>query len=233
MSIPELLAYSAGLVTAFNPCGIALLPSYLLYLLSGRVQKNHWQWVNGMVAGVLTTLGMVVVFGVASLVLSALGHRLFEAVPIFSLFMAMLLVILAFFTWRGSLTMVSLPGTAFFSALQKTFERGSPQAFVVYGLSYGMVSLTCSLPVFMVVVGEGLMRDWTTEILLFGAYALGIATVVVGLSTITAVARSVVERLIQQIMPMIQKASAVLIFGAALYLAGYWLLGPGFSTVFP
>ncbi|PSR25788.1 MAG: hypothetical protein C7B47_11260 [Sulfobacillus thermosulfidooxidans] len=232
MSIPELLAYSAGLVTAFNPCGVALLPSYLLYLLSGRVNPGHWKWTGGIKAGLLTSFGVVVIFGVASLVLSLIGHILFQIVPIFSLLMALFLIILAIFTWRGSLTFGTIPGTKALSGLQRTFERGSAPAFIAYGLSYGMVSLTCSLPVFMVVVSESLNHPGTSAVTVYGAFALGVATVITGLSTVTAITRSVVERVINQITPMVQKLSAMIMVAAAFYLGWYWLLGPGLSTVF-
>jgi cytochrome c biogenesis protein CcdA len=204
----------------------------LLYLLSGRVRKTQWHWFDGVVAGILTTVGATIIFAAASLLLSTLGHVLFEMVPIISLFMAVFLVILAVFTWRGSLNFGTIPGTGMISNLQKTFERGSPQAFIAYGLSFGMVSLTCSLPVFMVVVGEGLNRPLSAETALYSAFALGLGTIIIGLSTITAVARVFVERLIYQVMPMVQKASAVIMIAAAVYLAWYWLVGPGLSTVF-
>jgi multisubunit Na+/H+ antiporter MnhB subunit len=54
--------------------------------------------------------------------------------------------------------------------------------------------------------------------------------VITGLSAITALARTLVERLIAQIVPMVQKLSALIIMGAACYLAWYWLLGPGLGV---
>ena len=232
MSIPILLAFTAGLVTAFNPCGIALLPSYLLYLLSGRVRKTRWQWFNGAIAGILTTVGAAVVFGGASLLLSSVGQVLFEIVPVVSLLMAGFLVVLAIFTWRGSLKFNAIPGTGMIAGLQRIFERGSAEAFIAYGMSFGMVSLTCSLPVFMVVVGEGLSRPLPAQVLLYGAFAVGLGTVITGLSTVTAVTRVFVERVIEQVMPMVQKASAVIMIAAASYLVWYWIVGPGLATVF-
>lgn len=46
---------AAGTVTAFNPCGIALLPSYLMYLLS-----------NGLVVFLAYSVGMGIVVTVLS-----------------------------------------------------------------------------------------------------------------------------------------------------------------------
>lgn len=144
--------------------------------------------------------------------------------------MALFLVILAVFTWRGSLSFGSIPGTQALSRLQRFFERGTASAFIVYGLSYGMVSLTCSLPVFMVVVAGNLTTNGMNSWLVYVAFALGVTTVITGLSAITALARTVVERVIAQIVPMVQKLSAIIMVGAALYLAWYWLLGPGLGV---
>jgi cytochrome c biogenesis protein CcdA len=232
LSVPDVLAYSAGLLTAFNPCGVVLLPSYLLYLLSGRVFPSQWRWANGIKAGLLTSLGVSAIFGVASIVLSLVGHVLFRIVPMFSLIMVLFLLILAIFTWRGSLGFGRIPGTQSLSRLQRFFEQGSALAFITYGLSYGMVSLTCSLPVFMVVIVAHLSTNGMASWLVYAAFTLGVATVITGLSAVTAVARSLVERVIAQIIPMVQKLSALIMVGAALYLVWYWLLGPGLPTVF-
>lgn len=45
---------------------------------------------------------------------------------------------------------------------------GFGAVFIAYGLSDGMVSLTCSLPVFMVVVNECLNHPGTSVLTVYG-----------------------------------------------------------------
>ncbi len=66
---PLALAFAAGLLAAFNPCGFALLPAYLAYFVgvAGEERASPLR-VTGraLVASATLTLGFAVVFGAAS-----------------------------------------------------------------------------------------------------------------------------------------------------------------------
>ncbi|QQE78463.1 cytochrome c biogenesis CcdA family protein [Alicyclobacillus sp. SO9] len=230
MAIPWFVAFTAGMIGAFNPCGIALLPSYLMYLLSDRIETNQNPWYVGLRSGILITIGFVVVFGAAGFLVGLIGHLLFAAVPFISLLVAILLLIAAVFTWRGTLSIKWSFGT-WTERLEQIFRRGSNGSFVVYGISYGLVSLTCSLPVFLAVVAEGLSTGTRGVILLFAAYTLGMGVVITLLSLLTMLTRTFVIRFIRSTIPIIQKLSALVMAAGGLYLVWYWVFGPGFQTV--
>jgi len=72
------IAFGAGVVTFFNPCGFALLPAYVSYYLSernnpavaGRRLKSSWK---GLSLGLIVSAGFFTVFGALGLAFSLLG----------------------------------------------------------------------------------------------------------------------------------------------------------------
>ena len=65
------LVLTAGVLAAFNPCGVAMLPSYVVYLLGGEKRRS----MDGLWAGLLMTLGFLMIFTVAGLASMAFTTR--------------------------------------------------------------------------------------------------------------------------------------------------------------
>ncbi len=218
-----LLALSSGMVVAFNPCGVGLLPSYLALLLSRQGKRGTW--LRGLGAGMAMTAGFVLLFGIAGIVVASLGRILFILAPITSILMAMLLLVMAVALWRGrglGIPVAGLPGW-----IQRWSKNGVRWPFFLYGVSYGLVSLTCSLPVFLAVDAVGFHQGIMVGLIRYIVFALGMGIIVTGLSMVTVEARSLAERLIHTVVPSIHKLSAVVMAGASFYLLWYWIGGPG------
>lgn len=231
MPFQDLLAFSAGMVTAFNPCGVALLPSYLAYLLSGRVEAGRLGWLDGLRSGILMTLGFVLLFGLAGLLIGVVGQVVFVVAPIISLLLAVGLLVLAVFVWRGHLGRGLALGQAA-SRLERIFRRGSTLSFFAYGVSYGLASLSCSLPVFLAVAAQGMAGGLAHGSEIFAYFAAGMGVVVTVLSMMATGARHVVQNVIRDVLPAVQKLSAVVMVAGSGYLFWYWVWGPGLRTVF-
>src|SRR6266545_921464 len=77
--LPFGYAYAAGMVAAFNPCGILLVPSLVAYYLgSDEVAGSGW-WSRAsraLVFGVSASLGFVALFGGVGLILVVGGRAL-------------------------------------------------------------------------------------------------------------------------------------------------------------
>lgn len=225
MTFSWMVAGAAGMVAAFNPCGIALLPSYLMYLLSGRIERPAWGYLEGLRAGALMTIGFVLLFGVAGLLVTSAGQVLFGAAPYISILMAVLLWITALFVWRESLHFV-LPTTRWTARLEQVFTRGSSGSFFAYGVGYGLASLSCSLPVFISVASQGFGVGFAHGLGVFFAYAVGMGAVITVFSVAATTARTALENFIRTALPYVQKLSAMIMVVAGGYLMWYWLLGP-------
>lgn len=230
MVFSGILAFSAGLVVAFNPCGAALLPSYLVYLLSAPgFAKSRQGWFVGLQSGLLISGGFALLFALAGWALYQFGHIVFLIAPIASLAMAVMLMILAWYLWSGHLPASGTLGI-FSRRIEKIAKRGSPLSFLTYGMSYGLASLTCSLPVFLAVMAQGLSQGRFVGIN-FLWFTFGMTVVVTTLSIMATTFNSLVNRFIQDAMPHIQKLSAGVMVLASGYLFWYWIAGPGFHTI--
>ncbi len=218
-----LLALSSGMVVAFNPCGVGLLPSYLALLLSRQGQEATW--FKGLSAGLAMTAGFVVLFGLAGIIVASLGRILFILAPVTSMLMALLLLGMAVALWRGKGVGPGFWGLP--ARVQRWSGPGGRWPFFLYGLSYGLVSLTCSLPVFLAVDAVGFHQGILVGLIRYVVFAFGMGIIVTGLSLITVEARALAERLIEAVIPSIHKLSAVVMVAASFYLLWYWIGGPG------
>ncbi|CAD7355274.1 putative disulfide interchange protein [Staphylococcus aureus] len=87
MSFSFLFILTAGMVAAFNPCGIALLPSYISYLIGGETKDHSFRYAifKGLGLGGAMTTGFLTIFVLAGLLIGGLGSALTGIFPILSL----------------------------------------------------------------------------------------------------------------------------------------------------
>jgi cytochrome c biogenesis protein CcdA len=94
----------------------------------------------------------------------------------------------------------------------------------IFGVAYGVASLACTLPVFLVVVGTALAAGGVLQAAgQFVVYALGMGTVIAAVVVGAAFFRTAVSRLLRGTLPYLHGLSAALLIGAGVYLVNYWL----------
>jgi len=224
--LPFGFAFGAGVVAAVNPCGFAMLPAYLsLYLGNQEAgfekRSSLGRGLRALLIGGVVSLGFVLLFGLAGVVVSAGGSAILGTMPWVGMVIGGALILMGL--WM-------LAGRTFYSGV---FERlagrvGDPKAmsvrdFFLFGLAYGLASLSCTLPVFLAVMGGSL----TAGSLVSGAgqfvsYGLGMASVLLVLTLALALLkRSVISRL-RGLVPYVQILSAALLIVAGAYIIFYW-----------
>jgi ABC-type nickel/cobalt efflux system permease component RcnA len=83
---------------------------------------------------------------------------------------------------------------------------------------YGLISLGCTLPVFLVVVGSAFSQGQAgSGVILFLIYSAGMGMVVTALAVATALLRGLVKRLLRRALPYVQRASGALLCAAGAY----------------
>ena len=211
------LAFTAGMITTVNPCGFALLPAYLTYFL-GLDQSTDADARRSPVARALwvslaVTLGFVTVFGVVGLVWSSISGVVAERLPYVTMVVGVGLVVLGVAVVRGFEPVVRLP------KLQLSSEGRELSSMFLYGVTYAVASLSCSIGVFISIVSTTLDDgDVVSTLLTFVVYALGMGAALAVLTVAVALARTGVVTAFRRVLPHVQMISGVLMVLAGIFV---------------
>jgi cytochrome c biogenesis protein CcdA len=94
----------------------------------------------------------------------------------------------------------------------------------LFGIAYAVGSLSCTLPVFLVVVGSALAtQGFIASLGQFLAYALGMGLVLIAVTVGAAMFRGTVARWLRSAIPYVHRMSALFLLGAGAYLIYYWV----------
>lgn len=214
------LAFSAGLLATVNPCGFAMLPAYLSWFVgardSGDARGVGARAAQGVLVGGLVTAGFLAVFGTAG-VLIAIGLRSFvKLVPWVALAIGVILVVVGVRGLAGRPLALRLP------AAVGPVTKGGYRNVLVFGLAYAVASLSCTIQIFLAVVGTSLTGGAAQAILVFAFYALGVAAVLMGISISVAIAKGGLVSMIRKMLPAVERIAAALMVIAGVFIVFYW-----------
>lgn len=222
--LPISYAYAAGLVAAVNPCGILFVPSLAAYYVGATAGNESPPWERGaraLIFGTVATLGFLTLFAAVGAVFVAGGRAIASYFPIGGLAVGV------GFTALG-LWMILTGGSVGFAsasrALGSVQVRGDVRSPYLFGLAYGVASLACTLPVFLVVVGTSLLgNDPVQAGRQFLAYALGMGTVLTAVVVGATFFQSAVSRATRWVVPYMHELMAAVLLGTGLFVFLYWL----------
>jgi cytochrome c-type biogenesis protein len=225
-ALPFGIAFAAGMVAAVNPCGFAMLPAYLsLYLgteESGFAERSApKRALRALLVGFVVSSGFVVLFLLAGVVISVGGDALIAAMPVLGALVGEALILLGAWMLLGRSLHVGAFGrlAAKLGDPRKLGVRG----FFLFGLAYGAASLGCTLPVFLAVVGSGIVAGGVVaSATRFLGYGLGMASVLVALTLALAFFKEGLLKRLRGALPYVQTASALLLILAGAYVVFYW-----------
>jgi cytochrome c biogenesis protein CcdA len=228
--LPFGYAFGAGMVSAVNPCGFALLPVYLtLYLGADDSGFRHrslaFRLFKAVWIAMAVTAGFAVLFGLFGIVVSAGGSALMAVMPWLAVVVGILLIVLGGWMLLGrTLSLHFMVGLA---ARIGDPRQISVLGYFLFGLAFGATSLGCTLPIFLMVVGSSMAAgDFTSGLLQFLGYILGMGAVMQLLTLgIAVVKEGVVVGTLRRMLPFVQKLSALLLLGAGGYIVYYSLSG--------
>ena len=218
--------YAAGMVSTVNPCGFAMLPAYLgLYLgaadAAGGVASTTSRVRQAIIVGLLVTSGVLLLFGTVGIVLSAGLTTIRSVIPWLGLIIGVVLTFAgAWVLLGGKLNIGAFSRAAsHMGDARKTNLRG----YFLFGLSYGTASLSCTLPIFIAVVGFGTTTSFLSALGQFVIYGLGMGTVILVLTLGMAVFKGAMVGGLRKALPYIQPVSAGIMLLAGAYIVFYWL----------
>lgn len=224
-------AFTAGAVATINPCGFAMLPAYLAYYLG--TSRAEFEGASTLVRagrairlGGILTAGFVLLFGLAGFLITAGVRAIVTYMPWIGLLVGLGLVLLGGWLllgrWRGvpALSRIEVP------------QRGGSWGVFLYGIAFALASLSCTLPIFLVAVGsvvttEGLAPGFVQ----FVSYGVGMGAVMTALTLSVALFKGALVSYLRRWVPYVERISALLLFGAGIYIIYYWLTTGGLLSL--
>jgi cytochrome c biogenesis protein CcdA len=223
--LPVGYAFGAGMIAAVNPCGFAMLPAYLALYLGAGGQADHRggarRLAEAVVVGGTVSAGFVVLFAATGAIVSAGGRFLLPVMPWAGLAIGVALVLLGLAMLSGRTFSPSL-----FERVADRIGRRNQRGlygFFLFGLTYGLASLSCTLPVFMIAAGSALVSGslvWGFVQVL--SYGLGMASVVITLTFALALVKVGIVTTLRQAVPYVRTVAAMLLVVAGGSIVLYW-----------
>jgi len=237
--LPVGYAFAAGMVASVNPCGVLMLPSYIFDQLNTegaspspvrralpvRRARGVRRALKALLIAVVVTTGFIVIFFSAGLIITAGGQWLLTSFPYVGIILGVAMVGLGVWILATDRTLSILGGKV---TVQR--KQGLGNAFL-FGIAYAAGSLSCTLPIFLVVVGTSLAGEGA--IASFGqfiGYALGMGTVIVAVTLGAALFRRAMARWMRLVTPYVHRVSAMFVIGAGAYLVYYWVFQTGLAV---
>lgn len=211
-------AFAAGAVATVNPCGFALLPAYLTRRLADNSRAGATRTAaRALAVGALATVGFLAVFATAGSAIALGANALTGSFPWIGFVVGLVLVGLGVASMIGRQPVVlRVPH------LGRQASSGRLRAEILFGVGYGLASLSCALPLFLATLGTALTGSLAASALSFAAYALGMGTVLTLLAVAVGYSRYGFARALRSLLPYIERASGAFLLAAGLYVADYW-----------
>jgi len=238
--------FTAGIIAFLNPCGFIMLPAYIsshiektFQLQSTNIVSNNdnnrkFQFslrklVYGLVVGLVTTVGFITIFFAAGVGISYIGIKIAKLFPWVAFASAILVIGIGIAKLSGKSMYINISASRFFLRKNKSkngLRKMDYYYFILFGIGYAIVSLNCTLPLFLFLVSQGISAGGLVQgSIVFLTYALGMGTMMTIISVLLGISNQTFARVYSTKLTRHMNAitSAVLII-AGVYLVYYSLV---------
>ncbi len=219
-------SFIAGSLAAVNPCGIVMLPVYLALYVNGEkneYSQNFSNKLNNSLKVILSVgTGFIILFILISILVYFSQSLIGQIIPFLSIFMSILIIYFGVGEILNKKTFNS-------SLMQLANKIGNPKnrgmiPYVLFGISYGLVSVGCALPIFISIVTKTLNDSFFDIIVNFIFYSLGMLSIISFLTFSTLFSVNTYSK----VNNFFRKYSSI-IFGlfltaAGIYMLSYWIV---------
>ncbi len=191
-----------------------MLPAYLGFFLGEGTQRRSLR--VGTVA-LSVAAGFLVVFSLAGVLIGMGIRAVVGALPWMALVVGIGLIFFGVSQLLGKRLLPYLRGPG------RARKSGSPGGMFVFGVSYAVASLSCTLPIFLTLVtGAVASGSLAQAVLTFVAYGAGMAVVVVGLTLAVAGGRRTIIDRMRPLASRLDVISGWIMLVAGLFIVWYW-----------
>ena len=213
--------FTLGMVASVNPCGFAMLPAYLSFFLEseqavGDDRSTARALGRALVVSGSVAAGFLAVFLLLGVIINAGASSIYRYANYLTVVIGLVLVALGIAMLFG----YRLPFTT--PKLDKGGRTRSVGSMAVFGVSYAIASLGCTLGLFIpIVVRSFSRRGFASGVASFVMYGLGMALVLMALTIALALARHGLLRVLRTITQFVDRIAAVVLVLAGLYFVYY------------
>ncbi len=211
------LAFTAGMVATFNPCGFSLLPAYIGAFVAGDSvsERAELRVLRAIRVAVAVSVGFVVVFAGVGLVIDRLAGGIRVKLPWVTIVIGAALVLAGIAMAAGWRPTLGLRGPRW------SIDTDRSSAMVGYGITYAVASLSCTIGPFLAVTGAALAQSPLEALGTYVAYALGMGVVILVLSVASALAHTTVATRMRRLSRVAPRVGGVLMVLAGAYAIWY------------
>lgn len=209
------IALAAGVLATFNPCGFAMLPAYLSFIIlgngSGKTQREVFK--DAAKFSALMGLGILVVFAIFAAAIIPFASSIQAYLPIFTFLIGIILIVAGASLVLGR----DFPSTKLWSpAISPT---GKSITYFGYGVTFALGSISCTIGPFLAITNAALASSNIIQILLtYIFFGLGISLTIGALALLTATSNQYLQAHIRKISRKISIFSAVVLIFVGFYL---------------
>jgi len=214
------IAFTAGMAAAVNPCGFALLPAYLGFFIGTDQEERSTieSAIRSLGVGLVLTIGFILVFAPFGLITGAVSSSIQEQLPYVTVAVGVILVVVGVALVSGFEPTFAVP------KLDKGGETRQFGSMLLFGISYAVASLSCTIGPFIAVVGasvSGSDVSFLSRLITFAAYGVGMGALITLLTLAVGLAKQGFITKLRKVMPHINRISGAIMVVVGLYVAWY------------
>ncbi len=214
---PLALAFAAGMVASFNPCGFSLLPAYIGMFVAGDNANAgvETRIARAVAVAAAVSVGFVAVFSGAGFVLDRLASSAQAQLPWVTIAIGAVLVVAGIATTAGWKPRLAI------AAPQLGGKGNGVVSMVGYGVTYAIASLSCTLGPFLAVTGAALNQSAVAGFATYVSYALGMGTIILAISIAAAITRTGFTNKVRLVSRYANRVGGILMVVAGGYAVWY------------
>ncbi|HCH35740.1 MAG: cytochrome c biogenesis protein CcdA [Dehalococcoidia bacterium] len=227
--LPLGFAFTAGMVASVNPCGFSMLPPYLGIFLSDnsnlQADDNAYlqTFLKALKVGSTVSVAFVLTFTVFGLPIGLGARGIVSYFPWLGLIIGILLIATGAYMANGGTIYTNYAAVTARRIILPN-DKQNYKSYFLFGIAYATASLSCTLPIFLAVVG-GVFSSETifTAVMQFILYGLGMGSIILVLTVSISFFKSASFSVLTKTSKYIHPVSSVLLLISGSFIVYYWL----------
>ncbi len=224
------LAFLAGALSIFSPCGLALLPTVFSYNLKNFSQGNVSE-AKVLSVGLYSALGILSFYALIGIIFSLLGTLFFPYIQTLQYVFAVAIIALGFLMIRNITIRIPFSNKINSLFAGRVYKSVGFKSYYLFGFGYGLAIMGCVAPVVSaLLIFPFIVGNFALGISAFLSYGIAQATMLTFFAWTTVFSEKNIFKNILASSDKIKKVSGIgLIIGGFLLLLYYIFFGMGIT----